>query len=137
MYWLAIVTLIFFGCSNPITTNDSCHGCGGEIESSLPKVNGIYQLYLDTTRVQTFTMLTWETNCGWSNRIQWDTDYKYRINTDWVSLINPASMTDEDGVGRIIVGVWQEFKGYTITCYGGYSDSCGDHHLDSLKIKVN
>ena len=46
-------------------------------------------------------------------------------------------MTDSEGIGRIIVGVWQEFKGYSITCYGGYSDSCGDHHLDSLKIKVN
>ena len=136
MYRLAFIT-IFVGCNSLTSTHESCHGCGGEIESELPKTDGIYQLQLDTTRVQTFTMLTWETNCGWSQRIQWDTDYQYRIGTDYVSLINPASMTDSEGVGRIIFGVWQEFKEMTITCYGGWTDSCGDHHLDSLKIKVN
>ena len=136
MYRLAIL-LIFVGCASPTITHEDCNGCGGEIVSSLPVENGVYQLQLDTTRVQTFTMLTWDTNCGVSNRIQWDTDYKYRIGTDYVSLINPASMTDSEGVGRIIFGVWQEFKEMTITCYGGWTDSCGKHRLDSLKIKVN
>ncbi len=85
----------------------------------------------------TYEMLFAETNCGWSKRIAWDTNYQYRINTDYVSLVNPASMTDDEGVGRIIFGVWEPFIGYTITCYAGYVDECDQHHIDSIKIKIN
>ena len=81
-------------------------------------------------------MLTWETNCGLNQKISWDTDYQYQIQTDWVSLVNPASMTDEDGIGKIIFGVWQDFKGYTITIYGGWTDDCGHHHHDSIRIQI-
>ncbi len=46
-------------------------------------------------------------------------------------------MTDEYGNGSIIFGVWEEFIGNTITVYCGYTDDCENHHLDSLKIKIN
>ncbi len=45
-------------------------------------------------------------------------------------------MTDEEGNGRIIFGVWEPFFDYTVTCYGGYIEDCENHHMDSLKIKV-
>ena len=49
---------------------------------------------------------------------------------------NPASMTDEDGNGNIVFAVWEEFVDKTITIYGGYTDDCGHHFVDSLKVKV-
>ena len=29
-----------------------------------------------------------------------------------------------------------EFIGHTITIYGGYTDDCGHHFVDSLKVRV-
>ena len=55
---------------------------------------------------------------------------------DLVSLVNPASMTDEFGEGRIIFGAWEPFIGYTVTVYCGYVDLCGVEYLDSLKISI-
>ena len=133
-----VFLLFFFGCQLPTESADDCNDCGLYIYSELPQdENGVYQLSYDTNRVMTYTMLYAETNCGWSKRIAWDTNYQYRINTDWVSLVNPASMTDDEGVGRIIFGTWRDFIGYTITCYGGYVDECDNHYVDSIQIKVN
>ena len=81
-------------------------------------------------------MLDATTDCGWSRHLQWDTDYKYLINTDWVSLVNPASMTDEEGEAHVMFAAWEEFVGHTVTAYCGYTDTCGVHHLDSLKIEI-
>ena len=55
----------------------------------------------------------------------------------WISLVNPTSMTDENGNGTIVYGVWEEFIGYTITLYGGYVDHCDNHFIDSVKVKIN
>ena len=63
-------------------------------------------------------------------------DYQYRINTDWVSLVNPASMTDEDGNAHVVFAAWEEFIGETVKVYCGYMDDHGHHFLDSLKIEV-
>ena len=91
----------------------------------------------DSNRVMTYEMLFVETECGWSKKVSWDTNYQYKIENDWVSLVNPSSMTDEDGVGRIIFGTWRDFIGYTIGVYGGYMDECNNHHVDSIFIRVN
>ena len=45
-------------------------------------------------------------------------------------------MTDEFGEGNIVFAVWEEFVGRTITIYGGYTDECGHHFIDSVKVKV-
>ena len=91
----------------------------------------------DTNRVMTYEMLYVETECGLHTKVSWDTDYQYRIESDWVSLVNPSSMTDEDGIGRVIFGTWRDFIGYTIKTYGGYTDECGVHYVDSISIKIN
>ena len=108
-----------------------------EIYCNLPQnEQGEYILQYNTNMVQTFTSIYAETDCGWSKRIAWDSNYKYRIGVDWVSLINPSSMTTDEGAAQITCGVWRDFIGYTITFYGGYMDDCKNHHMDSLKIKV-
>tara|TARA_B100001105_G_C22115904_1_gene325371 strand:+ start:91 stop:519 length:429 start_codon:yes stop_codon:yes gene_type:complete len=131
-----IVGLSVMSCSdlNP-TASENCE-CGLEISSTLPYNNGSYKLEYNKNLSQTYTMLDATTACGWSQHLLWDTNYQYLINTDWVSLVNPASMSDEDGESHVMFAVWEEFIGLTITVYCGYTDDNGHHLLDSLKIKV-
>ena len=131
---LGFVFLFLIGCED--TREPDCGECGLEIYSSLEKSNGNYILEYNEDLAQTYTMLYATTECGWSQHLQWDTDYQYQINTDWVSLVNPASMTDEDGDANVMFAAWEEFIGHTVTVYCGYTDLCGVHHLDSLKIQI-
>ena len=92
---LIIVGLFLIGCED--TRVEECDGCILEISSELQEsANGSYILEYNQDLAQTYTMLDATTECGWSQHLQWDTDYQYLINTDWVSLVNPASMTDEE-----------------------------------------
>ena len=137
MYWL-IFYLLIVGCVTQPESEftEQCSDCKLEMSIPLPIEDGVYLLTFDRTSIQTFARLDISTDCGWSEHIQYDTDYQYRIGSDWVSLVNPASMTDDDGYSNVMFGVWKEFIGTTITCYGGYTDDCGNQHIDSLKIKI-
>jgi len=137
MKWLLyVIGLFLIGCSTE--PESGCGGCGLDVYAlELEEVSsGHYKMEYNTSLAQTYTMLGATTDCGISRRIQWDTDYKYRIQHDLVSLVNPASMTDEFGEGRIIFGAWEPFIGYTVTVYCGYVDLCGVEYLDSLKISI-
>jgi len=137
MKWLLYsIGLFLIGCSTE--PESDCGGCGLDVYAlELEEVSsGHYKMEYNTSLAQTYTMLGATTDCGISRRIQWDTDYKYRIQHDLVSLVNPASMTDEFGEGRIIFGAWEPFIGYTVTVYCGYIDLCGVEYLDSLKISI-
>ena len=131
-----IVWLFVIGCED--TRLPDCGECVLDIYSSDLQVSndGSYILEYNQDLAQTYTMLDATTNCGWSQHLQWDTDYQYLINTDWVSLVNPASMTDENGDANVIFGVWEEFIDYTVTVYCGYTDDHSHYFLDSLKIKI-
>ena len=131
-----IIGILVIGCSdfNPIASED-CY-CSLDISSTLPYSDGSYKLEYNEDLAQTYTVLDATTECGWSQRLQWDTNYQYRIDTDWVSLVNPASMTDEDGNAKIVFAAWEEFIGETVKVYCGYTDECGHYFLDSLEIKV-
>ena len=130
------ISLFVIGCSdfNPIEPED-CH-CGMEISSDLPQNNGIYELEFNQNSAQTYSTLNCETECGWSQHILWDSDYQYKINGTWTSLVNPASMTDDNGDAKVVFAVWEEFINKTITIYGGYTDNCGHHFVDSIKVKI-
>ena len=133
---LIIVGLFLIGCED--TREPDCGSCGLEIYAvNLQQwSDNHYIMEYDEGPAQTYTMLGAETECGWSQHLEWDTDYQYLINTDWVSLVNRSSMTDEDGNAKVMFGAWEPFIGYTIGCFGGYSDDCGNQHIDSLFIKI-
>ena len=138
-----IIGILVIGCSDfNATMPEGCDGCGFGLEiysDDLDNIDGIYELEFDTNYgqgIQTFTTLNASTDCGWARHLLWDTDYQYRIGIDWVSLVNPASMTDDGGDAKIIFGVWEDFVNDVVTVYCGYSDECGVHHLDSLKIRI-
>ncbi len=133
---LIIVGLFLIGCED--TREPDCGSCGLDVYAvNLHEVEtGRYILEYNQDLAQTYTMLSAETECGWSQHLQWDTDYQYLINSEWVSLVNPGSMTGEDGVANVMFAAWEEFVGHTVTVYCGYTDDCGVHHLDSLKIEI-
>ena len=108
MKWLFLVVLLVSGCSNSIFSPEEDCNCEFEISSTLPSSDGIYQLEFNASLAQTYSVLDVSTECGWSQHIQWDSDYMYNINGYWTSLVNPASMTDEDGNAKIVFAVWEE-----------------------------
>ena len=131
------LSLLVIGCSdNSLGPQEDCY-CGLEISSNLPQSNGIYELEYDSSLAQTYTVLSCQTECGWSQHIQWDSDYQYQIVPgQWTSLVNPASMTDDNGDAKVVFAVWEAFIGKTITIYGGYTDDCGHGYIDSIKVLV-
>ena len=136
MKWLFLVVILVSGCSDSIfSPEEDCH-CEFEISSTLPSIDGIYQLEFNASLAQTYSILDASTECGWANHIQWDSDYMYNINGYPTSLVNPGSMTDEDGNAKVVFAVWEEFINTTITIYGGYTDDHGHHKLDSVKVHV-
>jgi len=131
-----ILSLLVIGCSDSLSpTSENCD-CSLDITSDLPQTDDVYELEYNSSLAQTYSVLSCQTECGWSQHIQWDSDYQYEIEGQWISLVNPASMTDEYGEGNVVFAVWEEFIGHTITIYGGYTDDCGHHLVDSVKVKV-
>ena len=133
---LPLIGLLIIGCSSNITSPEEDCGCGFDITSTLPVVDGIHQLEFNQNSAQTYSILDCETECGWSQHILWDSDYQYKIQGQWTSLVNPASMTDDNGDAKVVFAVWEEFVGKTITIYGGYTDDCGHGYVDSIKVLV-
>ena len=135
---LILISVLFVGCGNfnPFTSEEPC-GCDINIYSNLPTDNdGVYLLEWNENLVMTYSHLFVNTKCGLHTKVSWDSDFQYRIQTDWFSLINPSSMTDENGDGQIVYGVWEEFRGMTITLYGGYYCDLEEQHLDSVKVRI-
>ena len=131
--------LILTSCDEILEDEACSSDCKINIYSELPlDSSGVYQLTWNPSLVTTYSHLYVETKCGLHTKVQWDSDYQYEtMEGQWISLVNPTSMTDENGNGTIVYGVWEEFIGYTITLYGGYVDQCDNHFVDSVKVKIN
>ena len=135
---LFLIGLFLVGCSNTFEPESDCGDCGLDIyASNLTEVSAdVYELEYNESLAQTYTMLSASTECGWSRRLRWDTNLKYRIGGEDINLVNPGSMTSEDGVANVMFAVWQPFIGHTIKVYCGYQADCGTQFLDSLSIVV-
>ena len=97
-----ILSLLVIGCSDSLSpTSENCD-CSLDITSDLPQTDDVYELEYNSSLAQTYSVLSCQTECGWSQHILWDSDYQYKIQGQWTSLVNPASMTDEDGNGNIV-----------------------------------
>tara|TARA_Y100000816_G_C25552125_1_gene298830 strand:+ start:61 stop:492 length:432 start_codon:yes stop_codon:yes gene_type:complete len=139
MKGLLLIGLFLIGCSDNFEPAPDCNDCGLELYASNLQMesDGSYKLEYNQDLTQTYTMLGATTDCGWSQHLQWETDYQYQITEgQWTSLVNPGSMTDENGNAHVMFSAWEDFIGYTITVYCGYTDECGVHYLESVKIKV-
>ena len=128
-----IILLLLIGCEEPCKSD-----CSINIYSELPQnEDGAYILNWNPNLVTTYSHLYVETTCGLHTKVSWDSDTQYQLSSvDWTNLINPASMTDEDGNAKVMFGAWEPFIGYTVTVYCGYTDLCGVHHTDSIQITI-
>tara|TARA_R100001224_G_scaffold52526_1_gene30721 strand:- start:315 stop:746 length:432 start_codon:yes stop_codon:yes gene_type:complete len=139
MKGLLLIGLFLIGCSDNFEPAPDCNDCGLELYASNLQIesDGSYKLEYNQDLTQTYTMLGATTDCGWSQHLQWETDYQYQIvEGQWTSLVNPGSMTDENGDAHVMFSAWEDFIGYTVTVQCGYTDECGVHYLESIKIKV-
>jgi len=136
MKWLFLVVLFLIGCED--TREPDCGECGLEIYAvNLMEISSDhYVLEYNENLAQTYTMLGATTECGWSKHLSWDTNYQYQIQTDWVSLVNPGSMTDDDGNANVMFAAWEPFIGHTVKVFCGYQDDCGVRYVDSLSISI-
>ena len=139
MKGLLLIGLFLIGCSDNLEPTPDCNDCGLELYASNLQMDsdGSYKLEYNQDLTQTYAMLDARTDCGWSQHLQWETDYQYQITEgQWTSLVNPGSMTDENGDANVMFSAWEDFIGYTVTVQCGYTDECGVHYLESIKIKV-
>ena len=138
MKWLFLIGLFFVGCSSILEPESDCGDCGLDVYAvNLTEISdGYYRLEYNENLAQTYTMLGATTECGWSRHLVWDTNYRYKMGVDWVSLVNPGSMTDEDGNANVMFSAWEPFIGYTVKVYCAYEDQCGVQYVDSLSISI-
>ena len=109
---LLLLSLFVIGCSDKLEPAPVCGECGLEVYASNLQMDsdGSYKLEYNENLSQTYTMLDAITECGWSQHLQWDTDYKYEIvDGQWVSLVNPGSMTDDNGDAHVMFSAWEDF----------------------------
>ena len=138
MKGLLLIGLFLIGCSDNFEPAPDCGDCGLDVYAvNLTEISSDhYQLEYNENLAQTYTMLGATTDCGWSRHLVWDTKYRYRIGVDWVSLVNPGSMTDDNGDANVMFAAWEPFIGYTVKVYCAYEDQCGVQYVDSLSISI-
>ena len=69
---------LFISCSTLFEMDEPC-GCGLNITSELPMVNGVYHLPYNNNLSMTYSHLYAETDCGLFTKISWDSDYQFEI----------------------------------------------------------
>ena len=82
-----------------------------------------------TTNLEGYNYINWETN----------TEYCSQLFNEIVCIdvVNPQSVTSEDGISNQTMGIWEEMIDDTITVYSQFLDWCQLEHIDSLKIIIN
>ena len=128
---LFLIGLFLVGCSKFEPESD-CGECGLDIYAvNLTEISAdVYQLEYNENLAQTYTMLGATTECGWSRHLRWDTNLKYRIGGQDLRLVNPGSMTGDDGEANVMFAVWEPFIGHTVKVYCGYEADCGIQFVD-------
>jgi hypothetical protein len=137
MFYIFIYIFIV-GCDNDLI----CDDCYLEIEAPSLQVdyNGYYHMVFDGSEFSNQTFTTLNANTGYIDEYQkvvWITNRELYINGYWTNLVNQNSYTDNDGIARSVLAVWQQFIGDTIMIYAGYHDNCNIHHLDSLGVIID
>jgi hypothetical protein len=125
-------------------------GCDGDLNQTCPEHylimeapslniddNGYYHMTFLNGYSQTFSVLEAETgSTDKYQKLEWISNKEIKINGYWINLINQSSYTNDNGIAKSTLGVWQEFIGDTIKIYCGYNDNCNIHYVDSLEVIV-
>ena len=135
--------------SNPFNNNSSCNSedlvfeltsVKNENNEMLPVDNDNNFLF-EWVHGPTHVLLELTTNLEGSNYINWKSDTEYCVEhfneTICIDVVNPQSVTSDNGIANQTMGIWEEMINDTITVYSHYMDWCQIEHIDSLKLIIN
>ena len=121
--------------------NDECmYDCF--LETTAPSLtmdnNGYYHIDVLEGYSQTFSTLDAETGMGnIITKVYWTSDSGINYGDYWVSSVNSASYTDDEGMAHTVMSVWPEQMGDTLIVMSQYRGQCGIWFEDSIKVIVN
>jgi len=130
------IYILCVGCSNSLVCESDCYL---DINSNLTQdINEFYHIEFLPGYVQAFTTIEASTGITeYYEKVAWMANKEISIQSEWTNLVNRNSYTNDDGIAKTVLSVWEEFIGDTITIYSGYVDQCDIHHFDSLKIIID
>jgi len=135
LYSCIFIYILCIGCNNTLICESDCYL---ELDVPLAHNNGFYHIELLSNYTQTFATIEANTgSVGYNEKVAWMSNKEVYIQGEWTNIVNKNSYTDEMGVAKTVISIWNEFVGDTIIVYSGYIDQCEIHHTDSLKIIVN
>ena len=98
---------------------------------------GYYYIEWIDGYVQTFTTLSAKTESkNYSQKVFWSSNSGIYHMNEWVSSVNPASYTGEDGIANSVLAVWEEHIADTVMVYAAFEDECKYIYYDSLGVIV-
>ena len=137
------IYVLLTGCEQNIVGSEYDLECEADchININAPSLqkdeNGYYHMEWLEGYSQTFTTLDANTGINGHYRVYWDSPYGITYGGEFVSCVNPASYTGDDGTAHTVMAVWESMINDTITVYSGYIDWCNNQHIDSLKVIVD
>ena len=136
--YIFIYTLLV-GCDTLILNNDCETDCYLDVEAPSLQMdgNGYYHMEWLEGYTQTFSTLDAKTGSAEIVKVLWESDSGINYSGYWVSSVNPASYTSDDGIAHTVLSVWEVMITDTITVYAGYYDECDVEHMDSIKVVVD
>ena len=101
--------------------------------------NGYYLMeFVESDYSQTYTTLSVETgSVNFYQKVKFLSNKEIFLYNDWYNVINSDSYTDEYGIAKGAMGVWEKFIGDTIKVYSGYIDECNNQYIDSIEVIIN
>ena len=145
IYTLTVGCNVILDTQNILTNNnDLIEECESQyfLEIEAPNLSrdgaGYYHMEWLNSYVQTFTMLSAKTGSDeFSQKISWTSDSGIQYMNYWVSSVNPAAYTGEDGMAHTVLAAWEEQLSDTIVVYATYEDECKFIYYDSLGVIVD
>ena len=137
--YIFIYTLLV-GCNTQNPLGNECES-NCYLEISAPSLemdeNGYYHIEWLDGYTQTFSTLKAKTGSGEKiYKVQWASDLGVIYGDEFISSVNPASYTNENGIANTVLSVWEVMVNDTITIYSGYYDECSIEYLDSIKVRI-
>ena len=138
--YIFIYTLLI-GCNTQSPLGSECESdcmLGMSAPSLQQDGNGYYHIEWLEGYNQTFSTLGANTgNSGNLYKVYWGSNRGIYYDGEFVSSVNPASYTDENGMAHTVLGIWELMISDTITIYAGYYDECNYEYFDSIKVVVD
>tara|TARA_Y100001963_G_scaffold108538_1_gene150046 strand:+ start:509 stop:943 length:435 start_codon:yes stop_codon:yes gene_type:complete len=134
------IYIILIGCESGLEPTNECEtNC--YLKVSAPNLqldeNGYYHMSWLSGYYQTFSTLNAETGSEDIVKVMWDSNSGISYNGEWVSSVNHASYTSDDGIAHTVLSAWEQQIDDTITVYSWYWDRCDNTYIDSIEVVID